>query len=151
MPRAPPLILDGGWLASILGSSSSGESPLIRAPREAWPAAGRAPAPSPLLKGGEPLRAPSASPVVEYRVGSVLRSAHERSVVLHELFRDAMGAMNRLGEELADVDTCLVAEGLRLMVEQHKLKVAINLGRHQRELDNAIADASLATTREACS
>ena len=35
--------------------------------------------------------------------------------------------------------------------EWHKLKVAINLGRHQRELDNVKAEASLAASREACS
>lgn len=59
--------------------------------------------------------------------------------------------MNHLGEELVDVDVRLVAEGLRLVEERHKLKVAINLGRHQRELDNAKAEASLAASREACS
>ena len=69
----------------------------------------------------------------------MLKVAHERSVVHHELFQEAMGAMNRLGEELVEVDAHLVAEGLRLAEEQHKLKVAINLGRHQRELDNAKA------------
>ena len=35
--------------------------------------------------------------------------------------------------------------------EWHKLKVAINHGRHQRELENVKADASLAASREACS
>ena len=62
-----------------------------------------------------------------------------------------MEAMNRLGEELEGVDARLEAEGLRLAVEWHRLKVAINLGRHQHELDNAKAEASLATSREACS
>ena len=59
--------------------------------------------------------------------------------------------MNRLGEELVDVDTRLVVEGLWLVEERHKLKVAINHGRHPRELDNAKAEASLAASREACS
>ena len=81
----------------------------------------------------------------------MLKSAQERSVVRHELFQEAMGTMNRLGEELVDVDACLVAEGLRLAEEQHKLKVAINLGRHQRELDNAKDEVSLAASREAYS
>ena len=57
--------------------------------------------------------------------------------------------MNRLGEELVDVDARLVAKGLRLVEERHKLKVAINLGRHHRELDNAKAEASLAASRGA--
>ena len=81
----------------------------------------------------------------------MLKSAQERSVVHHELFQEAMGAMKRLGEELVDVDVRLMAEGLRLVEERHKLKVAINLGRHQRELDNAKAEVSLAASREACS
>nr|XP_020194689.1 uncharacterized protein LOC109780517 [Aegilops tauschii subsp. strangulata] len=50
----------------------------------------------------------------------------------------------------SDVDARLKAEGLRLMEERHKLKVAINLGRHQCELDNAKAEVSLAASREAC-
>ena len=59
--------------------------------------------------------------------------------------------MGRLDGELADVDACLKAEGLRLAEEWHKLKVAINLGRHQRDLDKAKAKASLEVSREACS
>ena len=62
-----------------------------------------------------------------------------------------MGAMSRLGEELAGVDARLEAKGLRLAEEWHRLKVAINLGRHQRELENTKAEASLATSREASS
>ena len=41
-----------------------------------------------------------------------------------------MGAMSRLGEELAGVDWRLEAEGLRLVEERRKLRVAINLGRY---------------------
>ena len=74
---------------------------------------------------------------------------HERSFVRHELFQEAMGAMNRLGGELADVDARLKDEGLRLEEERRKLKVAINLGRYQRDLDNAKAEASLKVSREA--
>ena len=59
--------------------------------------------------------------------------------------------MSRIRTELAAEDVRLEAEGLRLMEERHKLKVAINLGRHQRELDNAKAEASLAASREAYS
>ena len=38
--------------------------------------------------------------------------------------------MSRLSGELTDVDARLEAEGLRLMEEWHKLKVATNLGCH---------------------
>ena len=70
-------------------------------------------------------------------------------MVRHELFQEAMGAMSRLGEELAGVDSCLEAECLRLVEEQRKLKVAINLGRYQRDLENAKAEASLKVSHEA--
>ena len=62
-----------------------------------------------------------------------------------------MGTMSQLGEELAGVDSRLEAEGLRLAEEWRKLRVAINLGRYQRDLDNAKAEASLKVSREACS
>ena len=44
-----------------------------------------------------------------------------------------------------------MAEGLRLAEERRKLKVAVALARHQRDLDNEKAEASLAASREACS
>ena len=87
---------------------------------------------------------------MEDGIGHVLQFAHEQGVIRHELFQEAMGTMSRLGGELVEVDARLVAEGLRLLEEQHKLKAAINIGCHQRELDNAKAEASLATSREAC-
>ena len=62
-----------------------------------------------------------------------------------------MDAIGQLGGELADVDARLEAEALRLIEEQHKLKVAINVVRNQSELNNAKAEASLATSREVCS
>nr|XP_020177350.1 tol-Pal system protein TolA-like [Aegilops tauschii subsp. strangulata] len=57
--------------------------------------------------------------------------------------------MSRLGEELVDVDARLEADGLRLVEEWHRLKVAINFGCLQCEHANAEAEASLATSREA--
>ena len=60
-----------------------------------------------------------------------------------------MDAMGQLGGELADVDACLEAEGLRLIEERHKLKVAVNLACYQRELDNAKAEASLKIAHQA--
>ena len=59
-----------------------------------------------------------------------LEFEHGRSVFRHELFQEVMGAMNRLGEELDGVDACLEDEDLRLAEEWHKMKVAINIGRH---------------------
>ena len=58
--------------------------------------------------------------------------------------------MSQLGVELAGEDACLEAEGLRLAEERRKLKVAIALARHQRDLDNAKAEVSLAASRDAC-
>ena len=82
-------------------------------------------------------------------MGRVFELERGRSVVRHELFQEAMGAMNRLGEELGGVDSRLEAEGLRLVEERRKLKVAINLGRYQRDLENAKAKASLKIANEA--
>ena len=117
MPKTPPLVMYGNLLASIFGSSSSIRPQLVRTPREAWLAPMAAPAPSPLLRGGAPLQASPAAPVVEDEVGRALEFEHERSVVRHELFQEVMGAMNRLGGELADVDARLRAECLRLAEE----------------------------------
>nr|XP_020158444.1 tropomyosin-2-like [Aegilops tauschii subsp. strangulata] len=60
-----------------------------------------------------------------------------------------MGALSQLGEELVDVDARLETEGLRLADEWHQFKVAINLGRLQRERASAKAESSLAASREA--
>nr|XP_020176698.1 uncharacterized protein LOC109762277 [Aegilops tauschii subsp. strangulata] len=62
------------------------------------------------------------APEAEDEVGRALDFEHGWSVVRHELFQEAMGAMNRLGGELADVDARLKAEGLRLAEERRKLK-----------------------------
>ena len=94
-------------MALVSGRYSSSGPRLVRAPCEAWLASGRVPAPSPLLEGGEPLRAAPAAPVVEDGMGRELEFEHGRSVVCRELFQEAMGAMNRLGEELVGVDTRL--------------------------------------------
>ena len=59
--------------------------------------------------------------------------------------------MGQLGRELTDVDACLEAEGLQLVEERCKLKVAVSLAHHQRDLDNAKAEASLVASWKACS
>ena len=86
---------------------------------------------------------------MEAEGGRALEFERERSIVRHELFREAMSVMTRLGSELADVDARLKAEGLRLAEERRKMKVAINLGRYQRDLENAKAEASLSDARAA--
>jgi len=126
-------------MTSILASSSSNGPQPIRVPAEARSVTQEAPAPSPMQEKGEPLWVPSTAPAAMDGASCVLKAVHERSIVRHELFREAMGAMNQLGGELTDVDARLKAEGLRLVEEWHKLKVAINLGSHQRELDNVKA------------
>ena len=81
--------------------------------------------------------------------GRALELARKRGAVRHELFREAMGALGRLGEELVDIDVCLEAEGLQLVDGWHQLKVAINLGHLQHEHANVMVEASLATLCEA--
>ena len=110
---------------------------------------GSASASSPLPRGGAPLGAPLAAPEAADEVGRAFELERGQSVVCHELFQEAMGAMHRLGEELARVDSRLEAEGLRLAEERRKLKVAINLGCYQRDLENAKAEASLKIAHEA--
>ena len=57
--------------------------------------------------------------------------------------------MSRLGEELASVDSRLEAEGLWLVEERCKLRVAINLGHYHCDLEKAEAEASLKIANEA--
>ena len=59
--------------------------------------------------------------------------------------------MSQLGVELAGEDARLEAEGLRLVAERRRLKLDIGLARHQRDFDNAKAEASLVALRKACS
>ena len=106
MPKTPPLVFDGNLLASIFGSSSSSEPQPAWASREHGLVSGVAPAASPLPRGS------TVAPVVEDKMGRALEFEHERSVIRHELFQEAMGAMKRLGGELKDVDVRLRAEGL---------------------------------------
>ena len=96
-----------------------------------------------------PLDAPPAAPEVEDEAGRAFELERGRSVVCHELFQEAMGAMRRLYEELAGVESRLEAEGFRLVEERRKLKVAINFGRYQRDLEKAKAEASLKMSHEA--
>ena len=98
-----------------------------------------------------PPQGPPHTPVAEGDAEDVLRRARERRALRQEFLQGAADAVSRIGAELAGEDARLEAEGLRLAEERRKLKVAITLARHQRDLENAKAEASLAASREACS
>ena len=57
--------------------------------------------------------------------------------------------MSLLGEELADEDACLEAEGLCLATERRELEGAIALACHERDLHEAEAKVSLVASWEA--
>ena len=82
-------------------------------------------------------------------VEDVLERARERRALRQGFLRRAADAVSLLGEELADEDARLEAEGLRLAAERRELEGAIALARRQRDLDEAEAKASLVASREA--
>ena len=104
---------------------------------------------SPRSGAGETPSPPSAVSGSEEGLGDALALAHGRNAVRFELFGEAMHAMIQLGGELANVNTWLEAEGRHLVHEWQQLKVAINLGKLQRDQADALVAASLATSREA--
>ena len=89
--------------------------------------------------------------MVEGDAKDVLRRARERRALRQEFLQGAADVVSRIRAELAGEDARLEAKGLRLAEERRKLKVAIALACHQRDLENAKAEASLAASREACS
>ena len=82
-------------------------------------------------------------------VEDVLERARERHTLRQGFLRRATDAVSLLGEELADEDARLEAEGLRLAAERRELEGAIALARRQRDLDDAEDKASLVASREA--
>ena len=136
--RGAPVILPlvtAGWGVPSGQPSSSSYGATPASPR---PATGGAPSTSRATSGaGEDL-------------GDELAFARGRSAVRFGFFGEAMRAMVHLGGELANVDTRLEAENRRLEDEWQRLKVAINLGKLQRDEAEARAAASLAASREAC-
>ena len=82
-------------------------------------------------------------------VEDVVERARECRTLRQGFLRRAADAVSLLGEELADEDACLEAEGLRLAAERRELEGAIALARRQRDLDDAEAKASLVASREA--
>ena len=73
------------------------------------------------------------TPGAEDGPGRAFELARKRGAVRHELFREAVGVLSRLGEELVDVDAHLETEGLRMADGWDRLKVAIDLMCLQRE------------------
>ncbi len=82
-------------------------------------------------------------------VEDVLERTQERRALRQGFLSRAADAVSLLGEELADEDARLEAEGLRLAAERLELEGAIALARRQRDLDEAEAKASLVASREA--
>ena len=82
-------------------------------------------------------------------VEDVLERARERRALHQGFLRRAADAVSLLGEELADEDARLKAEGQHLAAERRELEGAIALARRQRDLDEAEAKASLVASREA--
>src|SRR4051812_22488067 len=76
-------------------------------------------------------------------VADVLERARERRARRHEFLRRASGDVDLLGQELAEEDTRLEAEGLRLVAERRELEAAAALALHQRDLDDEESKASL--------
>ena len=86
---------------------------------------------------------------VDDGVEDVLEHARERRALRQGFLLRATDALSPLGEELADEDARLEAEGLRLAAERCELEGAIALARRQRDLDEAEAKALLVASREA--
>ena len=60
-----------------------------------------------------------------------------------------VGYLERLGDEVAEVDKRVGAEDLRLSEEWRKMKTAVNMSRRQYEAILEKAESSLATAYEA--
>ena len=82
-------------------------------------------------------------------VEDMLECARERRALRQGFLQRATDTVSLLGEELADEDARLEAEGLRLAAERRELEGAIALAHRQRDLDDAEAKASLVPSREA--
>lgn len=149
-PRALPMILMSDWESYAVASSSSGRAAPRCAKPEGRGVTGEAPATEHLPRAGELSRIPSTGHVVEERPSQALELARGRSTVRHNLLQVAASVLGLLGEELADVDSCLEVENLCLAREWHQLKVAINLAHLHHERTRADVDGSLAASQEAC-
>ena len=82
-------------------------------------------------------------------VEDVLERARERHARRQGFLRRAADAVDLLGEELADEDARLEAEGLHLVVGRRELEAAVALACRQRDLDDEEAKALLEASRVA--
>ena len=94
------------------------------------------------------IRAPRHSLGADDGAEDVFERARERRALRQGFLRRAAEAVSLLGEELADEDARLEAEGLRLVAERRELEAAVALARYQCDLDDEEAKASLAASRE---
>ena len=120
-----------------------------RASDAACPAMAKVPAPSPQPGGGVLTRGPRCLLGADDGVVDVLERARERRTLRQGFLRRAADAVSLLGEELADEDSRLEAEGLRLAAERRELEGTIALARRQHDLGDAEAKASLVASWEA--
>ena len=149
LPWASRLVVNCDWLRRFLRSSPEDGLAPGRASDAACPAVARVPTPSPQPGGGVLTRGPRRLLGADDGVENVLERARERRALRQGFLRRATDVVSLLGEELADEDARLEAEGLRLAAERRELEGAIALARRQRDLDDAEAKASLVASREA--
>ena len=147
LPWASRVVVDCDWLRRSLRSSSGDGLAPGRASGVACLVVARVPAPSPLPGGGVLIHGPRRLLGADDGVEDVLEHARERRSLRQGFLRRAADAVSLLGEELADEDVRLEAEGLRLATERRELEVAVALARRQRDLDDEEAKASLAASR----
>ena len=147
LPWASRLVVDCDWLRRFLRSSPEDGLAPGRASNAACPAIARVPAPSPQPGGGVLTRGPRRMLGADDGVEDVLECARERRALRQGFLRRATDAVSLLGEELANEDACLEAEGLRLAAERRELEGTIALARRQHDLDEAEAKASLVASR----
>ena len=115
LPWAYRLVVDRDWLGYSQRSSLGDGLAPGQAPGEARLVASRAPAPSPLPGGGALISAPRHLLGADDGVEDVLERAREHRALRQGFLRRAADAVSLLGEELADEDARLEAEGLRLV------------------------------------
>ena len=94
------------------------------------------------------IRAPRRSLGADEGVEDVLERARGCRALRQGFLRRAADAVSLLGEELADEDARLEAEGLRLVAEWRQLEAAVALVRYQCDLGDEEAKASLAASWE---
>ena len=124
LPWASRLVVDCDWLRHSLRSSPGDGLAPGRASDAACPAVARVPAPSLQPGGGVLARGPRRLLGADDGMEDVLERARERRALRQGFLRRAADAVSLLGEELADEDARLEAEGLFLAAERRELEVS---------------------------